>query len=136
MPSATKQTTAFTCHCICQRQHNTINRTMFTRECACAADEDASKREDATEAAEEGGKAARTPLQVLAADLAALWRHPVYTVTILGSSVYTGGVGMHALIKRMTQIKRFEGSFSCAHRGVWRWPRGNPAAAASCFVPH
>lgn len=59
----------------------------FQAECAYAVDEDVSKHEEATA---DGGKPARTPVQVLAADLAALWRHPVYTVTILGSSVYTG----------------------------------------------
>ena len=81
----------------CHRSHH------IHAECARAADdgEDPSKRE---QAAAEGGKAARTPLQVLAADLAALWRHPVYTVTILGSSVYTGGACMCALVKCLTLI--------------------------------
>ncbi len=36
------------------------------------------------------GEGKRSQLQVLATDLAALWRHPVYVVTILGTSVYTG----------------------------------------------
>ena len=74
--------------------------------CTYAADEDPSKREGA---AEEDGKAARTPLQVLAADLAALWRHPVYTVTILGSSVYTGRAQMHAWTRHLPRKAALQG---------------------------
>lgn len=46
-----------------------------------------SKREDS---ADGGEQLPRTQLQVLAADLAALWRNPVYTVTVAATAVYTG----------------------------------------------